>query len=231
MRILFICDAFPPDTTIGGIRPFMFAKYLQQFGHEVTVLRSGKIYSMKSTTEYDSWLGKMRIISAFNGNTVAGVQPLSKKDRKTPGYVKEIYFALREPLNILKNHKHFDTLYKKQKAAIDDLRRERYDIVFSTFSPASDIYSGEYAAKKFGCKWILDFRDAMIQPDNRTWLWNRFFRNTQVKAVEKCDLCTTVSDGVRRMVSAGTKSAKKVNNFLGKVRDKVTYCIKMPISV
>lgn len=30
---------------------------------------------------------------------------------------------------------------------------------------------------------------------------------------------------------AGAKSAKKVNDFLGKVRDKVTYCIKIPISV
>lgn len=38
MKILICSRYFAPQNTIGAVRPTMFAKYLSQFGHEVTVI-------------------------------------------------------------------------------------------------------------------------------------------------------------------------------------------------
>lgn len=43
MKILIITTYYPPDTAIAAVRPYMFATHLTQLGHEVTVLRSGRI--------------------------------------------------------------------------------------------------------------------------------------------------------------------------------------------
>ena len=43
MRILILSTAFRPDTAIAAKRPYMFAKYLAENGHAVTVVWSGQI--------------------------------------------------------------------------------------------------------------------------------------------------------------------------------------------
>lgn len=40
-QVLFITAGFPPNLSIGTIRPYKFAKYLDCFGWEVTVLAQG----------------------------------------------------------------------------------------------------------------------------------------------------------------------------------------------
>jgi len=214
MNILFICEAFPPDTVIGGIRPFMFAKYMMLLGHNVTIINSGKCFS-KTVDSFDSYLARLEIYSAYSLTQNSSQNSIEQKKKNYPGFIKRIYCGVNETVSVISNKKHFNELYHKQQVIIDSLSGRHFDVVFSTYSPVASIYSGEYAARKFNCKWILDFRDALVQPNLRTWLWNFMYYNTQKRAVEKCDLCTVVSNGVGRMVSVGTRHSNIVTLYNG----------------
>lgn len=215
MKFLIISRCFPPDTSIGGIRPFMFAKYMIKFGHEVTIINSGLVFA-KEDKSYEEQLNGMRIISVYNRKPTPNINAPKRSWKDTaPQIIKNLYLALREPAIILREKRHFNSLFKEYKSIIDKLKGEHFDVVFSTYSPIADIYAGDYASRLFGCKWIMDFRDALVQPSSRSWLWNTCFYNTQRWAVKKCDVCTTVSNGVGRMVSIGTKKANIVTLYNG----------------
>ena len=227
MKVLIISRCFPPDTSIGGIRPFMFAKYLMRFGHEVTIINSGLIFA-KEDKSYEDQLKGMRIYSVYDRNSTGknASKGTTWKD-KAPKFIIKVYLALREPAIILREKKQFNGLLKEFKSLIDNLASEHFDVVFSTYSPIADIYAGEYASKVFGCKWIMDFRDALVQPSSRSWLWNLCYSFTQRHAVNNCDVCTTVSDGVGYMVSIGTKRANIVTLYNGFDDErKIDKCIK-----
>ncbi len=214
MNILFICDVFPPDTLIGGIRPFMFAKYLQTFGHRVTIINSGRIYSKKDDS-YLKILSGMEVYSAYTTKTDGIVHAKKQKNGNCPSFLKRVYRIVNEPLFIRHSIKSNNELFRKQRDIIDSLGGRAFDVVFSTYAPLASIKAGRYAANKFRSKWIMDFRDALVQPTHRTWLWNRIFLKTQQRAVQKCDLCTTVSKGVGRMVSIGISDRNVVTLYNG----------------
>lgn len=214
MNILFICEAFPPDTVIGGIRPFMFAKYLMLMGHKVTIINSGRCFS-KTVDSFDSYLSQLEIFSVYPSTNNACQDAAEQRKRNYPGVLKRIYWGVTEAFSVLSNKTRFNELYHRQREIIDSLRDRHFDIVFSTYAPVASIYSGEYAARKYNCKWILDFRDALVQPNLRTWFWNLMYYNTQRRAVQKCDLCTVVSNGVGRMIAVGTRRSNIVTLYNG----------------
>lgn len=214
MKILIISRCFPPDTSIGGVRPFMFAKYLMRFGHNVTVLNSGLIFAKEDNSYYEQ-LQRMRIISVYKRKPSLQKPAQAQKKKVLPKFLQSLYMSLREPAIILREKKCFNDLFKEYKFIIDKLKGENFDIVFSTYSPIADIYAGEYASKVFKCKWIMDFRDALVQPNTRSWLWNACYTNTQRHAVRMSDVCTTVSNGVGSMLSEGIKHANVVTLYNG----------------
>ena len=226
MKVLIISRCFPPDTSIGGVRPFMFAKYLSKFGHDVTVLNSGLIFS-KEDKSYESYLKEMKILSVYKRKPQHHqTRSTESWTKNTPKFLKTLYVALREPAAILVEKRRFNNLFKEYKKIIDSLKGNNFDVVFSTYSPIADIYAGEYASRVLGCRWVMDFRDALVQPNSRSWLWNVCYYNTQRRAVKKCDVCTTVSNGVGRMVSIGTKNANIVTLYNGYDDERQVYGCK-----
>ena len=69
MKILILTTYYPPDTAIAAVRPYMFAKYLSQLGHSVTVLRSGEIN--KRCDGFFEPLPGVRVISYLGENSPA----------------------------------------------------------------------------------------------------------------------------------------------------------------
>ena len=201
MKILIICTQFPPDTSIASKRPYMFAKYLSEFGHDVTVLCSG-IVGRKKDKSYDVNQNKFRVITYLkdvtgtdNTNTQtlahrnAGLVPAVIRD-----FVQKIYHTICEPLNIRKRRKFIDYHYQNIRVALDSMKDEKFDVVFTTFSELSNIYAGAYAKALFGCKWILDFRDRIVQLSHLSWLWNTMYKPVERKYIEKADAVTAISE-------------------------------------
>lgn len=225
MDILIICNCFPPDTAIAAVRPYMFAKNLAEMGHRVTILRSGDV-SKKIDTNFHKDKENFRIISYKGENSVAEryekgnvvLNSFSKRYsrfQKLPVFVQKTISLFLIPRNIYKKNHNAKLSFKMQQSALNNIRHEHFDVVFSTYSDLENVYAGEYAAKLFNCKWIMDFRDLIIQSSNSSWLWNVIMSRLQDKTVTKADICTVVSNGLKDTVLKRVPKAHVVTLYNG----------------
>jgi len=211
MDILIITTYYPPDTAVAAVRPYMLAKYLTQHGHKVTVLRSGDFYN--SASDFFDMDIPVRVIS-FLG-------PDSPAERYARGELKEVPViearsrlsflpdVIRKPVSRLYNFcirpKRFQQAqqgiarrFEMQKAALDSLRGEHFDVVFSTFSQQENIYAGQYAKQLFGCKLIQDYRDPLARRLFHTRSEYRVLKKIQDDSIRNADGLTAVTEGFRQ---------------------------------
>ena len=211
MRILLICTWFPPDTAVAAVRPYMFAKYLTKFGHEVTVLRSGLLYS-KPDGSYPVEKRTFRVISTHGPDSPseryergdwkespAHSHPvrhyLKRRVFKILPFLSSLYDTFKRNRSAVRHMRMAYARYCFHKKTLDTMKEEQYDIIFSTYGELENVFAGQYAAKLFRAKLIMDFRDPIVQPYQNSALWNLSLRSVQKRAVEQADICTVVSYG------------------------------------
>lgn len=221
MKILIIATFFPPDTAIAAVRPYMFAKYLTKMGHQVTVLRSGLLECIPDSSmpyrelgiRVVSWLGEDSPAERFERGEQVQTQFSPKKSRMDSlpfgarRIAKDGVQSLKSAL-VLTKIARAKSRFAKQKACIDAMEQEHFDVVFATYAHLENIYAGEYAARKFGCKWILDIRDPIARRCDTNFLNYPAWRAIQKNFIRACDACVAVSDGVAGEIAPGT--GKKV---------------------
>lgn len=216
MDILIITTYYPPDTAVAAVRPYMLAKYLTQRGHQVTVFRSGEFYN--SASDFFDMSIPVRVISYLGPDSPAeryarGEQKefpvVEGKSRFAflPPFIRKplaaVYNTLMNPIRFKRRQESIACKVEKQKAALDQLRGEHFDVVFSTFGQQENIAAGQYAAKLFGCKLIQDFRDPLARRCFYTKGQYRYLKRIQMDAIRNADGMTTVSDGFRRELMEG----------------------------
>lgn len=232
MNILIITTYFPPDTAISAVRPYMFAKHLLQRGHSVTVLRSGLLNSSA-----DHYFGErpkgLRVISYLGENSPAEafergeIAPPSVNSQSRIHFLPEV---LRKPLaqmyhstDYIRDIHKARMAFSVQKCVLDSIKNEHFDIIFATYGKLENVYAGEYAAKIFRCKWILDLRDAIPQDVSDGLFENIVMKYIQDRAIRKADACTVVSNGLKessreagqnkvRVLYNGYEPSKLLNN-------------------
>lgn len=206
-RILIITTYYPPDTAVAAVRPYMFAKYLSLIGHQVTVLRSGEINAKADNSDYYksdavkvySYMGDDSPAEKFaRGETVTFSSGESRASflppplQKIAGKLYHSVFSLRE---FRLHMKYIDGKYAMQRDFLDSLKESgnTFDVVFATYGELENVFAGEYAAKLFGCKYILDFRDLIAQKKFNRRKEYRTLLNIQRNAILAADVCTCVS--------------------------------------
>lgn len=209
MNILIITTFYPPDTAIAAVRPYMFAKYLSQRGHNVTVLRSGEFYDCAS--DFFDMDIPVRVISYLGENCPAERYARGEKEafsavktkRKLdflPEVIRmplsKIYGICMRPIYIRRRQREIACKLEKQKAALNAMKDEHFDVVFSTFGQEENIAAGQYAAKLFGCKLIQDFRDSFAAGAFNNGRRFRRLKRIQDGAIKHADGCTAVSEGL-----------------------------------
>ena len=210
MNILIITTYFPPDTAIAAVRPYMLAKYLTRLGENVTVIRLGVID--KLCGEFDLQAEKFEVITVDEGSSRTVNAPvLNKEGHKHLVYLPE---CVRRPLKTAYNtckDQYLDLKwiesskkrFERQKMVIDNMADKSFDIVFSTYGELENVFAGEYASKRFGAKWIMDFRDPLTAYNlSMRPLRNIYADRVQSYALDNADLVTTVSYSI----SAGFRS-------------------------
>ena len=216
MNILIITTFYPPDTAVAAVRPYMFAKYLTQYGHKVTVLRSGEFYNsasdffdMSIPVRVISYLGPDSPAEQYARGELKEVPVEEGKSRLSflPDAIREpiawVYNTCMDPIRFVQDQKAIAAKVEKQKAALDAMAGEHFDVVFSTFGQQENIAAAQYAAKLFGCKLIQDFRDPLARRPFFTWAQYRYLKRIQDQAIKNTDGMTTVSEGFRRELMAG----------------------------
>ncbi len=211
MDILIITTYYPPDTAVAAVRPYMLAKYLTLRGHRVTVLRSGDFYN--SASDFFDMSIPVRVISFLGPDCPA--------ERYARGELKEVPVVegrsridflpafVRKPLSKAVNACLRPVRFKRkqeavakrvemQKAVLDTMRDEHFDVVFSTFSHQENIAAGQYAAKLFGCKLIQDYRDPLARRLFHTRSEYRVLKRIQDDSIRHADGLTAVTEGFRQ---------------------------------
>ncbi|MCF2661513.1 hypothetical protein [Pseudoflavonifractor phocaeensis] len=218
MNILILCTYFSPDTAIAAVRPYMLAKYLAQFGHQVTVLRSGLVIGKADDALPLAELGSTRVISYMGLDS-----PAEQYERGTRREVSSIgksrisflpsairlpiasfYHKIMRPIEFSKQQQAMKQRLTQQCQVLDALKGQSFDIVFSTYGELENVYAGAYAAKLFNCKWILDFRDPIAHHALTSVRECRKLTRIQTDAVNSADLCTAVSQGLADMLVTET---------------------------
>lgn len=207
MDVLIICSIYPPDSSIAAVRPYMFAKHLAKFGHRVTVLRWGT-FSAKADPSYAMKDDGIEVISVLGKDS--DVEKAERGEYSEPprtdrfGFLPKkyrkrfagLYHFLRQPIDTKKEFNDAKEAFELQKKALLKLRDRHFDIVFSTYSRLENAYAGEYAAKLFHAKWIMDFRDPIVRFDHaREFFWNLKAAKIQRYLLEHADLCTAATEG------------------------------------
>ena len=212
MKILLITTYYPPDTAVAAVRPYMFAKYLTQLGHEVTVLRSGEFYN--SASDFFDMSIPVRVISYLGPDSPAeryarGEQtefPCADGRSRVaflPEPLRKLAIWMYKPIRFRNWQRGIADKFQKQKAALDALKEEHFDVVFSTFADQENLAAGQYAAKLFGCKLIQDFRDVLATRAFYSGIYYRYLKKIQDDAVRHADGITAVSEGVLRELLDG----------------------------
>lgn len=230
MNFLIITTCYPPDTAIAAVRPYMLAKYLSRRGHQVTVLRSGLIqhsadrsYPKLDGVRVITFLGENSMAERFEHSEEAFFKhsPQSGESRISflPDWIRQplakVYHVITAPYDYYywENIKYRQERFEPMKKALNQLRDEHFDVVFATYGDADNIFGGEYAAKLFGAKWVMDFRDP-IEPHSPNAFGLPFVKRIQRDAVRKSDICTAVSDDLAKHLSdeAGGKKVYTLYN-------------------
>ena len=187
MKILIIAYYYPPINTGGTIRPFKWAQYLPQWGHEVTILTH--TYDKNKIDPGPPQIIRLHDIS-FNKNGVGDPNPftvrqmsffrifISKVCRKNkvlegiskmrPNLYKKcqwlILRSFTEALNILGIYHSIYTWWKRKVIKNSDtiIQQSQPDIIIATYPPVETLEIGLHLSKKYNIPLIADFRDGLL---------------------------------------------------------------------
>ncbi|CRX38771.1 glycosyltransferase [Estrella lausannensis] len=203
MRILIISTFFPPQNSIASLRPYSFAKFWSERGHQVEVLTTEKINEPKPL---DYPLDFATLIEAplpvfFNRwkrNYHDGITAPSTPSRGLKSFLKKGIDYLRFQKGVMNACRMPDIAdLWAIKAYPLVKRRETYDVVLSSCGPyATHLIA--WRLKRAGAArfWVADYRDTWS--DN--YIYPGVFPFSKVEQVLErkmlldADLITTISD-------------------------------------
>lgn len=218
MRILIISTFFPPLNSIASLRPYSWAKYWSQAGHEVTVLTMAKYQDAKTalmlpTTGFEVLEVKPpRLLSFLKQDyqsSHVSKQANAEKSSSWLSQIKKPLFAffdtLRHRTGIFNSCRMPDFSDLWIRPALKSLQgKDSWDLVVSTAGPYSvHIAAGLLKKAKRARKWIADYRDAWS--DNCVYPglfpFNAIERILERKLMNRADAITTISEPFAKIFS------------------------------
>lgn len=203
MKILIISYLFAPNNEIGAIRPTKLSDFLSQHGNIVDVISYG----------YKGADG-LEIPVNIRQHYMFKSTPIDSETKKS----KNVISGKRNNVFIQSAKEHYRTLLelKRTKPFVDfclnlyrnNLQKENYDLVFSSFGPIASLLCG-LKIKKLNpdTKWICDFRDPILT-DRTPLFFKPYFAALQNDACKTADRIVAVSNGYLKRICRGKYSNK-----------------------
>ncbi|MBI4754381.1 MAG: glycosyltransferase [Betaproteobacteria bacterium] len=160
MRILLLTHYFPPLNSIASHRPYGWARAWAELGHDVHVL----------TTEKYAFDGPLGLNLPCDGITVHTVPYLGRH-----AAARETVETWRQSSGLWGSIKHYTRSVRQHLGMLADVRmlavpalvrtalsltgNRRFDLLVSTFGPASTHIATQRIAAKTRIPWVADYRD------------------------------------------------------------------------
>lgn len=229
MKILIVAIFFPPQNSIASLRPYTWAKYWAQWGHDVTVLTTPKpLHPANLQTQEEQFC----IIEVPVFNKFTDGESGRQSSKKLPDSADATQYPngklsgiLRHLLNTVQARYgifNFARLPDKHDLwvlrGLPKVSNTKWDAVVTTGGPYSVHFIG-YALKRRGLAdfWCLDWRD--LWTDNHIYLGlplvRIFERYLERMLHKKADVITTVSEPLAAILrsKAGDKVTSIYNGF------------------
>lgn len=170
-NVLMIACAFPPTGGPGVQRSAKFAKYLPQFKWKPTVWTSDQLESLPMdptllqdltedvTVHTHSVGGKIRAMrrmfrGAMNAREGEGITGAASRFAKSVDWRMEVW----QNSNSLPDE-YITWARRSVQPLLRLIEKESIDLIYSTFSPASNHWLAMELKRQTGLPWIADFRD------------------------------------------------------------------------
>lgn len=212
MNILICSKLFFPENQIGAVRITNFAKYLNEFGHNVSVLTE----SSESIFLDDPAASSIKIIHVDHSkaalklmNRVAAIVNRKKRievqietnNIKSKNGLIAFYFKLKKStFQFYHLFLERDWYSQAKKVMKHTANNKKFDLLLSSYSPLSSVLIARYLKrKKRGDYWIADLRDSMDK-EQYSKVVNAVYNHFQRNMVCKADVITVVSKGQAQML-------------------------------
>lgn len=186
-KILIISTFYKPIQCVAANRINAFAKYLHEFGYDVTVLTCGYAYNVGENIE-----GGIRVIRLINESKgILSPFDTHQKENKFIHYMKCLY-------NIGIQNISIDSDANWTKIALikaEYLMKEYdFDYILSSALPIGPHIVGMELKKKYPkVKWIADMRDAISEPRGVSCIYKYQIRKLEKNILNTCDCLLAVS--------------------------------------
>ncbi len=157
MKILIISYFFPPYNSIGSVRVGKTAKYLHQFGHDVTVI----------SNQGNHWDQSVSIEIPENKNIKIDSKPFDElitEEYASRSMISKLWFRI---VTSIKTRNVFYLLADSSwswypnavKVAEKHIQDHKPDIIYSTALPISSHFIARKLSQKYAITWVAEYRD------------------------------------------------------------------------
>ncbi len=212
-RVLILAYDFPPYVSVGGLRPYNWYKYLNQFD----------IYPIVVTRQWENKFGNsLDYISPSKSQTTVreeGEEGLVLRTAYMPNLSNRLVLKFGES-KFKFIRKSITTYYELAQflfkvgtkvelfnEAKKFLKENKIDLIIATGEPFVLFHYAALLSKEFDIPWIADYRDPWTQNktnkmNQKFGLINRYFEKSALKTVS---IITTVDEVFKKVISSRLK--------------------------
>lgn len=167
MKILIISYYFPPINSIASLRPYSWAKYWSQMGHEVTVLTANEVKKSNDLIMDCSMFNIIRITnplkSLMTQSTAEGSIQIKIQSPSKPTFLRKFktFLQSRGIMSTARMPDFNDAVIAK---SVDAIGSAQFDFIISTAGPYTEhLIARKIMKKQKQAFWIADYRDLWTQ--------------------------------------------------------------------
>lgn len=153
--VLMICDTFPPQRHVGGLRPAMFSKYLPEYGWQPLVFASVE------PPDDPDYCPTLAINGLPDDGRVIKV-PFGTRDKERAARRRGLLIKVRRLLCPEVSHPPgvYDEMARRARLLLGNTR---FDAVWATAPDLWPLRLGAELARSRGVPWVADLRDISEQ--------------------------------------------------------------------
>lgn len=228
-KVLIITYYWPPSGGSGVQRWMYFARYLQEFGIEPTVITVDEKYASYAMTD-ESLNSKIDQVRVFKTKTLEPLRfysflksgnskkeiPMGSLRENKKGIVDKLAKYIRGNFFIPDARIGWNRYAFSKAAAL--IQNEQFDAVITTGPPHSTHLVGLKLKEKFNIRWIADFRDPWTEV-----YYNSLFQRTQKNQLKDQNLELSVLKAADLVLTIGPSMKALLQAKIPEFKDKVQF--------